>query len=153
MMAISLQVSQFALLLGDPDIQRLSAKIGRTVTPDDLAPRPKGRHLAAPCGSRPVSRQPFDGKLSGTLTGGTTPLDVDVVLSRNGDSVTGSYSFGAGFARLEGTLQGSTLNYRWRLPPDSGIGRITLESGGYRGTWGSGASATDGGTLLLRSSP
>jgi Peptidase U49 len=99
MMAISLQVSQFALLLGDPDIQRLSAKIGRTVTPDDLAPRPKGRHLAAPCGSRPVSRQPFDGKLSGTLTGGTTPLDVDVVLSRNGDSVTGSYSFGAGFAR------------------------------------------------------
>jgi len=66
--------------------------------------------------------------------------------------VMGSYSFGAGFARLEGTLQGSTLNYRWRLPPDSGTGRITLGGADYRGTWGSGASATNGGTILLRSS-
>ena len=153
MMAISLEVSQLALLLGDPDIQRLSARIGRTVTPADLAPRPKGRHLAAPCGSRAPTGQPFDGRLTGTATGGTTPLDVDVVLSRDGDRVTGSYSFGGGFARLEGTLQGSTLNYRWRMASDNGAGRLTLQGGEYRGTWGMGASATDGGPIVLRSTP
>ena len=153
MLAISLEVSQLALLLGDPDLQRLSARIGRTVSPDDLAPRPKGRHLAAPCGSRASSGQPFDGRLTGTLTGGSTPLDVDVVLSRDGERVTGSYSFGAGFARLDGTIQGSTLNYHWRMPPDRGAGRITLQGGEYRGTWGNGASATDGGPILLRSNP
>jgi hypothetical protein len=152
MLAISLEVSQFALLLGDPDIQRLSARIGRTVRPDDLAPRPKGRHLAAPCGSR-ASGEPFDGRLTGTVTGGTTPLDVDVVLSRNSESVTGSYSFGAGFARLDGTMHGSTLNFRWTLPPDGGAGRITLQGGEYRGTWGNGNSMTDGGPIKLRRDP
>ena len=151
MLAISLEVSQFALLLGDPDVQRLSARIGRTVTPDDLAPRPKGRHLAVPCGSRAATGQPFDGRLTGTFTGGTTPLDVDVVLSRDGEKVAGSYSFGAGFARLEGALQGSTLNYRWRMSPDGGAGRITLEGDEYRGSWGNGASASNGGTIVLRS--
>ena len=127
-------------------------RIGRTVSPDDLAPRPKGRHLAAPCGSR-VSGQPFDGRLTGTLTGGTTSLDVDVVLSRSGERVTGSYSFGAGFARLEGTMQGSTLNFRWKMPPDGGAGRITLRGGEYRGTWGNGDSTTDGGPIALRRDP
>jgi hypothetical protein len=67
--------------------------------------------------------------------------------------VTGSYSFGVGFARLEGTVEGSTLNYRWRLASDSGVGRITLKDGEYRGTWGSVASSTGGGTILLRSDP
>ena len=51
-LAISLEVSQLALQLGDPDIQRASARIAQSVIPDDLAPRPKGRHLAMPCGWR-----------------------------------------------------------------------------------------------------
>jgi hypothetical protein len=153
MLGIALEVSQLALLLGDPAVQRGFALIGRTVRPDDLAPRPKDRHLAAPCGSRASTGQPFDGKLTGTLTGGRTALDVDVVLSRNGDGVTGSYSFGVGFARLEGTIQGSTLNYRWRLASEIGAGRITLQGGQYRGIWGNEASSTDGGTILLRSNP
>jgi hypothetical protein len=80
-MAISLELSQFALLLGDPDIQRLSARIDRTVRPDDLAPRPRGRHLAAPCGTS-ASGQPFDGRLTGMVTVGTTPFDVDVVVEK-----------------------------------------------------------------------
>jgi hypothetical protein len=153
MLNIAIQISQLALLMVDPGVQRASALIGRTVTPDDLAPRPKARHLAAPCGRRASTGQPFDGRLTGTLTGGRTPLDVDVVLSRTGDTVTGSYSFGVGFARLEGKVEGSTLNYRWRLASDSGAGRITLQDSEYRGTWGKEASSTDGGTITLRNDP
>ena len=153
MLNIAIQISQLALLMVDPDVQRASALIGRTVTPDDLAPRPKARHLTAPCGRRASTGQPFHGRLTGTFTGGRTPLDVDVVLSRTGDTVTGSYSFGVGFARLEGTVEGSTLNYRWRLASDGGAGRITLHDSEYRGTWGKEASSIDGGTITLRSEP
>jgi hypothetical protein len=105
-----------------------------------------------PCGWR-ASKQPFDGKLSGTVTGGRTPLDVDVVLSRQGDKVTGSYSFGVGFARLDGSVQGSMLKYLWSLAPEKGEGQLMLQGDEYRGTWGSGSSTTNGGTNLLRNAP
>jgi hypothetical protein len=72
MLGIAIEISQLALLMADPDVRRSSALIGRTVTPNDLAPRPKGRHLAAPCGRR-ASTQPFDGRLTGTFTGGGHP--------------------------------------------------------------------------------
>jgi hypothetical protein len=150
MMGISVQVSELALLMGDPDIQRVSALIGMTVAPTDLAPRPKGRFLAMPCGSR-ATPGPFSGRLTGTATGGQTPLGVDFVLSRSGAGVTGSYSFGAGFGRLRGAIQGSTLNYQWDFGSVSGSGQITLQGGEYRGTWGTGTSPTGAGTLLLRS--
>jgi hypothetical protein len=134
------EIRDLLVVLSDPDIQRASARIAQSVIPDDLAPRPKGRHLAMPCGRR-SSKEPFDGKLSGTVTGGRTPLDVDVVLSRQGDKVTGSYSFGVGFARLDGSVQGPTLKYRWSLAPENGEGQLTLQGDEYRGTWGSGSSS------------
>jgi hypothetical protein len=63
------------------------------------------------------------------------------------------HAFGGGFARLDRTIQGSTLSYRWRMASDNGAGRLTLQGGDYRGTWGMGSSATDGGPIVLRSSP
>ena len=137
--AISLELSQFALLLADPGIQQLSAKFGETVTPEDLGPRARGRNLAAPCGQPASSGVPFAGTLHGQVTGGSTALDLDVVLKRDGDRVTGSYSYGGGFGRIDGVVAGDTLNYRWTLPPDSGAATLTLKDGVYRGTWGLGA--------------
>lgn len=149
-LAIGLEVSRFAHLLADPGIQALSSRVGRTARPQDLAPRPQGRLLAAPCG-KAAGDLDFDGTLHGQITGGATPLDVDVVLDRQGAEVTGSYSFGAGFGRLEGQVDGATLRYRWTLPPDEGMGSITLGSdGGYRGSWGLGGSDTGGGSIQIR---
>ena len=79
-LSVSLQISQFALLLADPGIQHLSATIGQTAVPADLAPRQKGRNLAPPCGSRPPNGLPFDGSFHGTAMIGTTAFDVDVFL-------------------------------------------------------------------------
>jgi hypothetical protein len=149
-LAIGLEVSRFAHLLADPGIQALSSRVGRTARPQDLAPRPQGRLLAAPCG-KAAGDLDFDGTLHGQITGGATPLDVDVVLDRQGAEVTGSYSFGAGFGRLEGQVDGATLRYRWTLPPDEGMGSITLGSdGGYRGSWGLGGSDTGGGSIQIQ---
>jgi hypothetical protein len=148
---VALLISQYALLLADTGIQGLSAQIGRTVRPEDLAPRASGRQLALPCGSPQASGQDFDGLFHGQIIAGSskTSFNTDTVLRRDGDTVTGSYSFGAGFGRLEGTVDGSTLDYDWTLATDRGKGQITMEDGAYRGTWGMGDSATDFGTIEL----
>jgi len=152
-LSVALEISQLALLMADPDVQRLSARIGRTVQPEDLAPRPRGRLLGMPCGTQIGQGQPFHGGFRGQITDGTTPLDVDVVLTRHDDRVVGSYSFGAGYGRLEGTAEGSTLRYRWVLPPDSGEGVMTLQDGTYRGAWGRGGASTGSGSILLQAAP
>lgn len=149
-MSVSLQISQFALLLADPGIQRLSAKIGQSVETVDLAPRRSGQSLAPPCNSRPPNGLPFDGFFHGTVVSGTTPFDLDVVLTQDGDQVSGVYSFGAGFARIEeGKVTGDQLVFRWLLAPDSGQGVITIENGVYKGTWGSGGATGGGGDFSL----
>lgn len=146
-------ISSLALRVADPDIQRLSATIGLSVSQDDLAPRRKGQHLARPCKAPVPSGQAFDGVLRGKVTVGRTPFDADVVLERFGEIVSGSYSFGAGFGRLKGALSGSNLNYRWTMGKAGGSGVLTLQDGVYRGTWGSTASSTGEGSLELLKAP
>jgi hypothetical protein len=148
-LGVALQVSEIAMRLADPEVQGLSSRIGKSVEPQHLGPRLNGRQLAAPCGARPPTGEPFDGTLHGRMTIGPTDFDVDTVLVRVGDSVTGSYSFGAGFGRIEGTVDGSTLDYRWSLAPDSGMATVTFDGSIYRGTWGAGASAEGGGIIEM----
>ena len=148
-LALALEISQVGHLLADAGVQWLARTIGATVRPEDLAPRPLGRFLAAPCGSA-IPGGAFSGRLVGEITDGTTPLDVDVVLARRGDRVTGSHSFGAGFGRMEGEVVDGVLDYGWSLGPDRGRGRIVLDGGGYRGSWGTGGAAAGGGEIVLR---
>ena len=152
-LALALQISQFGLLLGDPTVQRFAARIGLTVGPMDLAPRPKGRHLSAPCNGRASSGLPYDGTLRGKFLAGRTNFEVDMVLAQNGEAVTGSFSYGNGVGRVNGKVEDAKLIYRWSLGADSGAGVITAQNNSYRGTWGYNASATDGGTLDLKKQP
>ena len=152
-MSLALQAMQLSYLLGDQDIQRLSSRIGHTVSPIDLAPRPKGRHLSPACGSRAASNQPFDGTLRGTMLAGRTDFGLDLVLEQNRDTVNGSFSYGAGYGRLDGKISNASLSYRWTLGRDVGAAVMTLRDDTYRGTWGNGDSATNGGTFELKKMP
>jgi hypothetical protein len=87
------------------------------------------------------------------MTAGQTPFDVDVVLERYGDAVSGSYSYGAGFGRLKGAVNGATLSYRWTMGNAGGRGVLTLQDGTYRGTWGNGDSSTGVGSLEMTGTP
>lgn len=149
-MAVAIEVSQFALLLGDRDIHQLGRWIGSSAEPQHLGPRAKGRHLGLPCDAPPASGDDFDGLFHGEITGGDTGLDVDAVLRRDGNRVTGAYSYGAGFGKIDGSVDGDTLSYRWTILSNEGNATLTAEGGGtYRGVWSDDNAAT-GGEITIR---
>jgi hypothetical protein len=54
---------------------------------------------------------------------------------------------------MEGKVAGDRLSYRWSLGADKGAGIMTMQGAAYRGTWGNGNSASDGGTFDLKKEP
>ena len=70
--------------------------------------------------------QPLDGIFRGQWRMGQTDFDVDSILTQRGGTVHGRYTFGAGFASLEGTLTGTQLHFVWRLGDAVGQGMATL---------------------------
>lgn len=92
--------------------------------------------------------------ISGAVVAGRYETDFGtLVLSQQGDRVTGTYS-GEYNGRIEGRLSGWKLSFRWTQPDgQSGRGVFnfffdmteqTLPR--FTGTWGAGESEDDGGT-------
>jgi len=80
-------------------------------------------------------------------------LDVLMSLTRQGDSVRGSYNFGVGTVTIEGVVTGNTLSYNWRWGTDYfGKGLLKLEAAGeaITGTWGYTRNEAGAGTWNLR---
>jgi hypothetical protein len=152
-LTLALEISRLANLLGDPSVQQASDRIGKTVSPIDLAPRPKGRNLSAPCDGRVPSRLPYDGTLRGKLLASGVEFNVDMVLAQNNEKVTGSFSYGNGVGRVFGKVQDGRLIYVWTLGADTGGGVMTAQNNSYRGSWGYGASPTGGGSFELTKQP
>lgn len=74
----------------------------------------------------------------------------NLVLQQNGDAVTGTYtSTGAPPGTVSGTLSNGVLTGTWQ-DQSGGAGGIALtfapDGHGFQGTWGTGASATNGGS-------
>jgi hypothetical protein len=134
-------------VLADPDQQRLMALRGRSMTLAGLAPRRPGETMATPTAAARTAPMPFHGVFDGEIDDGTTRLPVRAVLSRQGDRVSGQYSFGAGQGHIEGLVEGETLNYRWRTAMGAGQGVLRSSRDGSRvdGTWGYGDRSSGGG--------
>lgn len=147
---VSLEISVVAKILGDTELQRLTASIGRTVTPADLAPRRPKQNLAPHCRASPAGSGFFAGYFRGNMRAGRTEFDLDTVLTQTGNRVSGSYSYGGGFARMEGEVSGNRLDFTWSLPPHSGHGTATVRGDLVEGTWGDGAASAGGGITVMR---
>jgi len=151
---VARDIRLLAGFLGDLDLQRLIVRIGDTVRPAHLGPRRPGRHLAPHCRAAAPSGLAFDGAFRGTLTMEGTSFDMDLVLAQGSDGrVRGDLSYGAGFARLEGTASGTEVELRWQLPPDHGRVRATIRGDTLAGSWGEGEAATGGGTFVVQRQP
>src|SRR5262245_269848 len=137
---------QVVPVLADPDQQRLMAMRGRSMTLSGLAPRRPGETMAATAAPSGPSR-PFQGTYDGEMHDGTAALPTRAALVRQGDRVTGQYSYGAGQGEINGLVQGDTLTFNWKSGERNGRGVLRSSNDGTRieGTWGYGDRDTGGG--------
>jgi len=162
---IARQLRQVARILSDPGAQEALRRIGLSATPQMLRPRRLGELPPLPGEGAPLT-----GQFSGTFTGKWlnakgTDLDVKMVLTRQGDSVSGSYTlftvdgagrwhpYGSSAVTLTGTAREGTLEYEWKWGTDYfGRGRLRAIEGGriVTGTWGYTRAAEGAGTWQLR---
>jgi hypothetical protein len=138
-------------VLADPDQQRLMAMKGQRVSLETLAPRRPGETMAAPEPSAPFPGRPgpaVDGVFDGQLSDNTGALPARTALRRQGDRVTGVYSYGAGQGEISGIARGDTLIFVWQSGGQRGRGRVRTTPGGveFNGTWGYGDAFAGGGT-------
>jgi hypothetical protein len=138
-------------VLADPDQQRLMAMKGQRVSVETLTPRRRGETMGRPVPPAPGPEAParaFDGIFDGEMRDGTGTLPVRAILRRQGDRVSGVYSFGAGQGEISGFAEGDTLIFVWRAGGQSGRGRVRAigDGGRFSGTWGRGESPAGGGT-------
>jgi hypothetical protein len=137
---------EVAPVLADPDQQRLMGMRGRNMTLAGLAPRKPGETMAALPPAAGTAR-PFHGVFDGEMHDGTAALATRAALVRQGDRVTGQYSFGAGQGEIAGVVEGDTLTFTWRTATDRGRGvlRSTRDGSRVEGTWGYGDRDAGGG--------
>jgi hypothetical protein len=139
---------QVVPVLADPDQQRLMARRGRNMTLAGLAPRRPGETMAAlPPAATSTPARPFHGVFDGEIHDGTAGLPIRSALVRQGDRVTGRYSFGAGQGQISGLIDGETLKFEWQTATERGHGVLRSTGDGSRveGTWGYGDRETGGG--------
>lgn len=77
-----------------------------------------------------------------TWAGGTAVLE----LVQNGSAVSGTYS-GTNEGKVKGTMAGTVLTGNWIGTGDGGgfVLKFSADGRSFTGTWGTGASKTDGG--------
>jgi hypothetical protein len=135
-------------VLADPDQQRFMALRGQRVSLETLAPRRPGEAMAAPAPPPGAPGQSFDGVFDGRLSDTTGTLPARTVLRRQGDRVTGVYSYGVGQGEISGIVEGDTMLFVWQSGGSRGRGRMRTSPGGveFDGTWGHGDASVGGGT-------
>ena len=138
-------IDRVAGVMADPSIQQLLARRGRLTELSALAPRRIGETLGAT--QTTATGGAFDGVYDGEITAGASTVAIRTLLHRNGDQVTGQYSYGGGQGQLSGVVDGDALLFSWQEGLEEGRGRImTAPDGtGFSGTWGYGADEAGGG--------
>jgi hypothetical protein len=83
----------------------------------------------------------------GEMHDGSAALPARAALVRQGDRVSGQYSFGAGQGEITGLVEGETLTFNWKTGTQNGRGVLRSSRDGARvdGTWGYGDRDTGGG--------
>ena len=137
----------------DPGVQELIRQKGLGARPELLGPRKPGAAVAAAPPAAGRSPTPFSGNYKGKwLNTRGTDFDVEMGLTRQGDTVRGSYSFGVGNVLIEGTVSGNTLFYKWKWGTEYfGKGVLKPDASGREivGTWGYTQADSGAGTWKL----
>jgi hypothetical protein len=138
------EIELVADIMADPEIQQLIARRGRLAELSALAPRRIGETLGAtatPTGAA------FDGVYDGEVSDASGAVAIRTLLHREGDQVSGQYSYGGGQGQLRGVVDGNVLLFRWQEGSVLGRGRLMAAPDGaaFSGTWGYGDDEAGGG--------
>jgi Peptidase U49 len=131
-------------VMADLGVQRLIARRGRLTEPSALAPRRIGETLAT---QTAATGAPFDGVYDGAFEAGSSRIAIRTLLHRQGDRVSGQYSYGGGQGQISGVIDGDALLFRWQEGSAAGRGRLIAAPDGaaISGTWGYGDDEIGGG--------
>ena len=145
------QLDTIAEILGDADIQRSVAHIGRTMELAYLNPRPEGAigpqlkdNAQRASGSGKAFSGPYHG---GFGSSGGEGVAIAVRFERNDQTVSGEYTYGLGAGRINGILENNRLYFQWREGGSYGRGifEATPDGNRFKGTWGYEQSRDNGG--------
>jgi hypothetical protein len=139
------EIELVADVMADLGTQELIARRGRLTEPSALAPRRIGETLGAT--QTAATGAPFDGVYDGAFDAGSNAIAIRTLLHRQGDQVSGQYSYGGGQGQLRGVVDGDVLLFRWQEGSISGRGRLLIAPDGeaFSGTWGYGDDDAGGG--------
>jgi hypothetical protein len=137
-------IEQVAEVMADPGIQQLIARRGRLAELSALAPRRIGETLGV---TQTSTGAAFDGAYDGEFDAGSSAIAIRTLLHRQGDRLSGQYSYGGGQGQLHGVVDGDTLLFSWQEGSATGRGRLVAEPDGsaFNGTWGYGDDEAGGG--------
>ena len=82
---------------------------------------------------------PFQGKYVGESGQfGSPKYPTEVNFQRQGNTITGDYSFGIGTGKIVGKVTGNALTYEWSWAGNSGYGMLETQDEGqtFSGKWG-----------------
>jgi Peptidase family M48 len=151
---IAAEVRDITRSFDDPGVQDLIRQKGLSAKPEMLGPRKSGASVAASTPPAGPATLPYSGRYRGKwLNTKGTDFDVEMGLTRQGDTVRGSYSFGAGNVVIEGTVSNDTLFYNWKWGTEYfGKGVLRPDASGRElvGTWGYTKADSGAGTWKLR---
>jgi hypothetical protein len=140
--SLAKQLRKLGALIDDPDIRSGFITSGKAGDLQALGPRRPGQlPNRAALASAGTQSGIFNGTYRGMFTqqndqtGG--PIPVEIQLERQGDRVTGRYSFGLGIGSIEGRVAGQRLRFNWTWAGNYGRGTLdATQDGGFTGTWG-----------------
>ncbi|HXH12601.1 MAG TPA: hypothetical protein VNP04_22885 [Alphaproteobacteria bacterium] len=144
------QLRDLGQLIDDPEIRAGLVATGKAGDLTALAPRRPGELPRRQVGARPSSQEVlFDGEYHGQFVQflDPRPMAIEFVLQRQGDGVTGSYSFGLGIGAIDGKVVGNKLHFRWEWANNEGRGILEgRDDGSVAGTWGYHRAESGAGT-------
>ena len=128
--------------IDDPEIRSGFAATAKSQDESDLAPRrPHELRVLDHTGSfgDQGTLLPFQGKYVGESGQfGSPKYPTEVNFQRQGNTITGDYSFGIGTGKIVGKVTGNALTYEWSWAGNSGYGMLETQDEGqtFSGKWG-----------------
>lgn len=110
--------------------------------------KPRKAAFTAP-GTTDTPEEDFQGFFHArrTFANGSPAAVMDILLLRDGDQVTGSYSTATGQGSIEGTVSDGVLRFAWKEGQSQGLAKLEADGAVVRGTWGNAEKEEGGGGL------